>query len=249
MSETVPASGSSSFSVPADVGVNRFTVIPASTQSSTTLPISDSGSPPGIGVKRRYVRAFDITVALLLIAMTCPVLVIAVILVGVTSPGPVIFRQARYGQHGHPFIMFKLRTMYDGAAGMLSSDAWLHDSFRQQWKLKDDPRITRVGKWLRRTSIDELPQLINILRGEMSIVGPRPVQMDEIAECYRDMADVVYSIRPGLTGLWQVAGRSTVSYEERIALDLEYLRRRSFWFDLSLVLRTVPAVLFMRGAA
>jgi undecaprenyl-phosphate galactose phosphotransferase len=145
-------------------------------------------------------------------------------------------------------VLYKFRTMIRNADVVLASSPTLQQEFAQHWKLSHDPRITAIGKWLRISSIDELPQLINVIRGDMSIVGPRPVQPDEITDWYRDLAVVVFSVKPGLTGLWQVTGRSCTSYEERIALDIEYLRRRSFWFDIQLILRTIPAVLLMRGA-
>ncbi len=112
----------------------------------------------------------------------------------------------------------------------------------------NDPRLTSVGGWLRRTSLDELPQFLNVLRGEMSVVGPRPVQVDELREQYGPHAVIFERVKPGLTGLWQVSGRSSISYPERIALDLDYVRRRSFWLDLRLVLLTIPVVIFGRGA-
>jgi exopolysaccharide production protein ExoY len=206
---------------------------------------------PGIRSRASEVwkRVFDITFALVLLVTLLPLLAVVAVLVWATSPGPVIFRQVRAGQHGKPFVLCKFRTMRADAERLLAQDAQLQARFAQQWKLAADPRITPVGRWLRKTSIDELPQLLNVLRGEMSIVGPRPVQPAELAEQYGAYADAVFRARPGLTGLWQVAGRSSVSYEERIALDLEYVQRRSGWFDFVLLLRTVPAVLLMRDAS
>jgi lipopolysaccharide/colanic/teichoic acid biosynthesis glycosyltransferase len=145
-------------------------------------------------------------------------------------------------------VLCKFRTMIQDAESYLEQNQHLKAEFAKKWKLGNDPRITPVGRWLRRTSIDELPQLINVLRGEMSIVGPRPVQPDELAEQYGEYANIVFSAKPGLTGLWQVNGRSSSSYDERIALDLEYVQRRSGWLDFVLVMRTIPAVLFMRDA-
>jgi lipopolysaccharide/colanic/teichoic acid biosynthesis glycosyltransferase len=138
--------------------------------------------------------------------------------------------------------------MISNAERVLKEDAGLAQEFGSQWKLKNDPRVTWVGRWLRKTSIDELPQLINVLRGEMSIVGPRPVQPAELEERFGAWADVVTRVKPGITGLWQVSGRSHLRYDRRVALDLEYVGRCSFWYDLSLLIRTVPAVLTGRGA-
>jgi lipopolysaccharide/colanic/teichoic acid biosynthesis glycosyltransferase len=186
--------------------------------------------------------------ASLLLLATLPVLGVALSAVRLTSKGPLIFKQYRVGRFGRPFVCFKIRTMVEGADALLVQDEHLHGSYAERWKLADDPRVFPVGRWLRRTSIDELPQLVNVLRGEMSIVGPRPVQLQELHERYGDLAEIVFSINPGLTGLWQVSGRSSVDYTQRIALDLEYVRRRSLWFDVLLVLKTIPAVFFSRGA-
>jgi lipopolysaccharide/colanic/teichoic acid biosynthesis glycosyltransferase len=193
-------------------------------------------------------RLFDITIASLVCFLSLPLLILAVALIAATSPGPVIYRQQRYGQNGRTFVLYKFRTMVRNADVILENSPALRAEFARQWKLDHDPRITRIGRWLRISSIDELPQLFNVLRGEMSIVGPRPVQPKEISDWYRDLGLVVFSVKPGLTGLWQVMGRSSTTYDERIALDLEYLRRRSLWFDLQLLLRTIPAVLLRHGA-
>jgi len=196
----------------------------------------------------RLTRAFDIMFASLLLLATLPVLAMALAAVRLTSKGPLIFRQYRIGRFGRPFVCYKIRTMVEGADALLVQDRVLQGSYTERWKLADDPRVLPVGRWLRRASIDELPQLVNVLRGEMSIVGPRPVQADELRERYGDLAEIVFSINPGLTGLWQVSGRSSVDYAQRIALDLEYVRRRSLWFDVILVFRTIPAVCLSRGA-
>jgi lipopolysaccharide/colanic/teichoic acid biosynthesis glycosyltransferase len=191
---------------------------------------------------------FDVAFALLLGIILLPLLAAVALLIWVTSPGPVIFRQVRVGRNGQTFVLCKFRTMLVGAERMLEEDPALKQAFTEQWKLGDDPRVTKLGSWLRKTSVDELPQLINVLRGEMSMVGPRPVQPAELDEQYGEFAEVVFSERPGLTGLWQVEGRSSVSYDERIALDLKYVQKRSGWLDFLLILKTIPAVLLMRGA-
>jgi exopolysaccharide production protein ExoY len=193
-------------------------------------------------------RLFDLAVASGVLILALPLLALTALLIAATSGRPVIYRQQRFGQHGHTFVLYKFRTMVRNADAILENSPALRSAFARQWKLDSDPRITRIGHWLRMTSIDELPQLINVLRGQMSIVGPRPVQPGEITDCYKELGLVVFSVKPGLTGLWQVKGRSCTSYEERIALDIEYLRRRSFWFDLQLLLRTIPAVLLRHGA-
>lgn len=194
-------------------------------------------------------RVFDVVFALVLLIILLPLLALVALLIWTTSPGPIIYRQIRAGQNGVFFVLCKFRTMSHGADGLLRQDEGLKAEFAKKWKLDHDPRVTIVGHWLRKMSIDELPQLFNVLRGDMSIVGPRPVQPDELEERYGEVADIVFSYKPGLTGLWQVTGRSSCTYAERIALDLEYAQRRSGWLDFMLVMRTIPAVLLMRDAS
>ncbi len=192
-------------------------------------------------------RIIDILLSIILLVLTCPILVLAMIAIKLTSKGPVIFSQKRAGQYGKIFVMFKLRTMDNNIE---NHKEILKDPNGQNgpaFKLRDDPRITPVGKILRKTSIDELPQLINVLKGDMSIVGPRPlpleqVKFDTIAERAR------LTVKPGITGLWQVSGRADIPYEEWIKLDLYYIEHRSFWLDFWIMLKTVPAVIFGKGA-
>jgi lipopolysaccharide/colanic/teichoic acid biosynthesis glycosyltransferase len=205
---------------------------------------ADAGRPVYAAAK----RAFDIVFALTLLLVTLPLWLVAAVLVRLSSPGPVFFQQERSGKGGTTFRCWKFRTMVDGAEDVLQRDPELLRAFEVDWKLEDDPRLTAIGRWLRRTSIDELPQLINVLRGEMSIVGPRPVQPRELRERFGEWRPVVTAVKPGLTSLWSVSGRSTLSYEERVRLEVDYVRRRGFRFDLLLVLLTVPAVLGGRGA-
>jgi len=192
-------------------------------------------------------HAFDIVVALTLAAAFLPLMICVGLLIGLTSPGPVITRQTRCGQGGRPFKIYKFRTMEANAEGVLLDDERLCTNFATAWKLPNDPRITPVGAVLRRTSIDELPQLINVLRGEMSIVGPRPVQPTELAK-FGQWATTVTSVRPGITGLWQTSGRSLLSYDQRVALEVRYVQCHGFWFDIGLILRTIPVVASGRGA-
>jgi lipopolysaccharide/colanic/teichoic acid biosynthesis glycosyltransferase len=201
-------------------------------------------------------RTLDIAVSLALIIILAPLLVLLTSLVWSTSSGPALFRQERLGRDRRPFTMLKLRTMYVGkndrihreyvtrllSAGpeaAASPDGGLY-------KLDADPRVTPVGAWLRRTSLDELPQLVNVLRGEMSLVGPRPVLAWE-AEMFGERYQRRFAVRPGLTGLWQVSGRSRLPMGTALELDVEYVARRSFAYDLVILFRTVPAVL--RGGA
>jgi undecaprenyl-phosphate galactose phosphotransferase len=192
-------------------------------------------------------RAFDVFFAVSMLVVTLPILLPVAILIRATSPGPVIFSQVRIGRDGRPFSCYKFRTMVQGAEAMLR-DPELRQRFEVAWKLENDTRVTPVGRWFRKTSIDELPQLINVLRGDMSVAGPRPVQPRELEQRYGAYAALVTSVKPGLTSLWGVSGRSGLDNDERVRLDLEYVRRRGFWYDLRLVLKTVPSVLSRRGA-
>jgi lipopolysaccharide/colanic/teichoic acid biosynthesis glycosyltransferase len=199
-------------------------------------------------------RAMDVVLSLLLLICLAPLLLVLCTLVRCTSAGPALFRQERLGRHKRPFTLLKLRTMYTGnddrmhrdyVARLLSSDQAAVDG--ALFKLADDPRITRPGAWLRRTSLDELPQLINVLRGEMSLVGPRPVLPWE-AQLFGGAHQQRFAVRPGMTGLWQVSGRSLLPMRKALELDAEYVARRSFVLDLVILARTVPAV-FGGGAS
>jgi undecaprenyl-phosphate galactose phosphotransferase len=193
-------------------------------------------------------RVFDIVFALAALIMTLPIMIVAAILIKLTSPGPVLYSHIRCGKGGKQFTCYKFRTMVNGADNILQFDRNLAAEFGKSWKLDKDPRITPVGKWLRKTSIDELPQFLNVLRGDLAIVGPRPVQPNELRQCFGVAADTVISVKPGITGLWQVSGRSSLDYDRRVALDLTYIRNRGFMYDIMLILRTIPAVLTGKGA-
>jgi len=187
-------------------------------------------------------RSLDILLASILIVGLLPVLAIITILVRLSSPGPILFKHARIGKDGRAFMCLKFRSMVPNAELILSNNEHLRAQFQQQWKLVNDPRITPIGAILRKSSLDELPQLWNVLRGDMSLVGPRPVLPTELSERYGEHAATVISVRPGMTGLWQVSGRSSLTYEQRVQLDIEYVRRRNIWFDILIVLQTIPAV-------
>lgn len=196
-------------------------------------------------------RIVDIAGATALLLVTLPIFLLMAVLVKVTSPGPVFFRQRRVGRGGSDFRMFKFRTMHMHSEARLRSDAALHDLFiRSGHKIPAhlDPRITRVGRVLRRLSLDELPQLLNVLLGHMSIVGPRPVERTQLERDYAGYAPVYLALRPGLTGLWQVSGRSTVQFPERAELDGQYLRACGPWIDAKILLRTPIVVLTGLGA-
>lgn len=192
-------------------------------------------------------RLIDIVGALALLVLTLPALVLGGVLVRLSSPGPVIFRQRRAGLHGQPFVLFKFRTMIDGAEAMKPSLLRFNELKGAIFKMKNDPRVTRIGRFLRITSIDELPQLWNVLRGEMSLVGPRPPTLDEVS-CYRAWHRRRLSVRPGITGLWQVSARECNDFDHRVRMDLRYIERRSLLGDLRLLSATVPSVLSRRGA-
>lgn len=193
-------------------------------------------------------RIIDIVGSILLLVITSPVLLISAVLIKLTSPGPVIFKQKRAGLMGRPFVMYKLRTMVDGMEDTTSiANGYPSGVNGAVFKLKDDPRITPVGKVLRKLSIDELPQLVNVLKGQMSLVGPRPLPLDQIRfDTIQERARL--TVKPGLTGLWQVSGRSDIPYDEWIELDYYYVVNRSLWLDLIIILKTIPAVLSCRGA-
>lgn len=163
------------------------------------------------------------------------------------SPGPVLFRQTRIGKGGKPFTLYKFRSMVDGADRQQEALRRATGRSALLFKLRDDPRVTRVGRFLRRTSLDELPQFFNVLKGEMSVVGPRPPVPEEVAE-YQDWHLQRLLVTPGLTGLWQVNGRSDLTFDEMVRLDLYYVENWSPWLDLKVILRTVPVVLTGRGA-
>ena len=199
-------------------------------------------------------RAGDIGFSLLVLALGAPLLLLLAVLVKLSSKGSVFYCQRRIGRGYRGFGCLKFRTMRKDAdrvlAQVLASDPELRAEFERDFKLKNDPRITPIGKFLRRSSLDELPQFINVLKGEMSVVGPRPIVWDELERYGRNM-DQVLSVRPGLTGLWQVSGRNNLPYETRVKLDLFYARNRSFWLDLGIILRTIGVVLrpMDRGAS
>jgi len=193
-------------------------------------------------------RSVDVLGALAGLVLLSPLLVVTAAAIRLESPGPLLFRQVRVGKRGRPFTMFKFRSMRTTAEVEKSALAASNESAGGVlFKMKADPRVTRVGRIIRRLSIDELPQLINVLRGEMSIVGPRPALPAEV-EQYDLQARKRLQTRPGLTCLWQISGRSELSFSEQVDLDLLYLQRKSLARDIEIIARTVPAVLSGKGA-
>jgi lipopolysaccharide/colanic/teichoic acid biosynthesis glycosyltransferase len=195
-------------------------------------------------------RVVETVLAVTGILVASPVLLVLAVLIVVSTPGPIWYAQVRVGRGGQLFRCYKLRTMVPNAADI--RDALLRDDpeapveYERHCKLKDDPRITPIGKILRKTSLDELPQLVNVIKGDMALVGPRPVVPHELTR-YGDAADLLLSVRPGLTGLWQVSGRNDLSYDERVDLDLEYVRRRSLRLDAGIILRTIQQMVVPHG--
>ena len=190
-------------------------------------------------------RSGDIIFSLAVLSLGSPVFLALALLVKLTSRGPVFYVQQRVGRDYRSFGCIKFRTMRRDAdrilSRILSESPDLQEEFRNDFKLKNDPRITRLGKFLRRSSLDELPQFVNVLRGEMSLVGPRPIVRQELPR-YGNRMEEVLAVRPGLTGLWQVSGRNNLTYDERVALDLHYASQRTFVLDLSIIVRTLRVI-------
>jgi lipopolysaccharide/colanic/teichoic acid biosynthesis glycosyltransferase len=194
-----------------------------------------------------FKRALDIAGALTLLALLAVPALIVSIVVKLDSRGPVYLRQLRVGKHGRPFGMYKFRTMVERADQMLDELKEQNEHAGPLFKIRDDPRVTRVGRWLRKTSVDELPQLMNVLKGDMSLVGPRPPLPHEV-RVYTTHQLGRLGAKPGMTGLWQVSGRSTLTFREMVELDLRYIDEWSFGGDVLILLKTLPAVVSTRGA-
>jgi exopolysaccharide biosynthesis polyprenyl glycosylphosphotransferase len=192
-------------------------------------------------------RAFDLVVSTVGLLILSPFLVAMALAVRFSSPGPVLYRQRRIGKRGRPFTMLKFRTMENGAEAQVEELRLEHGMADVMFKLPDDPRVTTVGQMLRRFSLDELPQLLNVLRGEMSLVGPRPPLPEEVA-MYEDWQFDRLEVRPGITGLWQVSGRSELSFEECVRLDLFYIENWSLAYDHYIIAKTIPVLFSRRGA-
>jgi Undecaprenyl-phosphate galactose phosphotransferase WbaP len=197
-------------------------------------------------------KTFDLIASLLLLPFVLPLIGILGLLIKLDSPGPVLYSHQRIGRRGKPFSVYKFRSMYQDSGEQLDKILESDSSTKLEWdtcfKLKNDPRITRMGNFLRRTSLDELPQIFNVLKGEMSLVGPRPVLQDEIIQYYKECVDYYHMVRPGITGLWQVSGRNNVGYDVRVRLDAWYVLNWSLWLDIVILFRTIRVVLNKEGA-
>jgi Undecaprenyl-phosphate galactose phosphotransferase WbaP len=227
--------------------------------ASLWVSAKDLGGMLGLEIRQRLLlpgprvtkALLDVFLTILIGACLLPLIVLIAILVKIDSPGPVFYGQKRLGREGVPFIAWKFRSMVQDADQVLESYLQANPALRHQWerdqKLRYDPRVTSIGGFLRRTSLDELPQLWNVLRGEMSLVGPRPIVVEEIPR-YAEKYKLYTRVLPGLTGLWQVSGRNNVSYTERVNLDAYYVRNWSVWLDIYILLRTVWVVITGDGA-
>jgi len=211
------------------------------------MPLIELKPPVFEGTQFVVKRTFDLVATTLMLIPLSLVLAPVALLVKLTSPGPVLFRSPRPGIGGEPFDCFKFRTMREHADAMQSELEHMNEAGGALFKIKRDPRLTPIGGFLRRLSLDELPQLFNVIRGEMSLVGPRPLPLrdyDQLEEWHKKR----YLVLPGVTGLWQVSGRSELEFDDLVRLDFLYIERWSVWLDIVIMLRTIPAVLRRTGA-
>lgn len=196
-------------------------------------------------------RGMDILLSLIGLLILSPIILLISMLIKFDDPKTTIFfKQQRVGKNGKSFFIYKFRTMHQNAENILIENKNLYKKYLENnYKLEqnEDPRITKIGLWLRKTSMDEIPQLINVLKGEMSLVGPRPVVPEELEE-YKSKKNEFLSVKPGMTGYWQICGRSNVGYPERVDLELYYVKRKSLMFDLLIIFKTIPSVLKKDGA-
>ena len=219
------------------------------TEPASSL-VEDPADSPTVEQKRTFdilKRFTDIAIASLILLLFLPVIPVIVILIKLDSCGPVLFRQKRVGKDGREFDFFKFRSMHTGAENVIASLRPLSGVDGPVFKLKEDPRVTGTGRFLRRSSLDELPQLLNVLKGDMSIVGPRPNLPSEVSQ-YLPWQRRRLDVTPGITCYWQIAGRSHIGFQEWMRLDLEYIRSRSLVTDLKIMLKTIPAVIARKGA-
>ncbi len=211
--------------------------------------LTGNADAAGLGPGRFYLiskRITDLAICLMLMPIVLPIVALCAIAIWIENPGPIFFTQKRTGRSGCRFRMFKLRTMVTNAAELKEQLRHFNELTWPDFKISNDPRVTRVGKILRKTSLDELPQIFNVMKGDMSLVGPRPTSFS--ANTYTLWHTERLEVQPGITGLWQVSGRSDIDFDDRLRLDIEYIRKRSLWFDLKLLFRTIAAVVKPIGA-
>ena len=223
---------------------------------NSALPASAAGiSEKEFSFYELSKRLFDALFSLAVLICGLPLFTMLAIVIKATSPGPVFYCSKRIGKDGKLFTCWKFRSMYCDAEHRLTQLLAENPHYRKEWqkyfKLKEDPRLTRVGKFLRKTSLDEFPQFWNVFIGDLSLVGPRPFlpnEMDAIKRVIGKQTQALFSVKPGLTGIWQTSGRSCLTFEQRVLLDLNYIHLRSFFFDLTIILKTVPMLILPKGA-
>jgi len=234
----------------------RVRIVPDMFQMSLgQVDLEDLSGVPLVGVREVSMnksallikRIIDVAGAAVGLALATPLLFLIALAVRLDSPGPIIFRQPRVGLGGRIFWMYKFRSMHEDAGEEQETLVHMNEAKGPIFKIRRDPRLTRVGRFLRRTSLDELPQLVNVMRGEMSLVGPRPNLPSEVEE-YQEWHKKRLEVLPGMTGLWQVSGRSHLSFAEMVLLDIYYIDHWSLWLDIKILMRTIPKVLFGEGA-
>lgn len=197
-------------------------------------------------------RIVDIAFSSLALLLSLPLLFVVAVCIRLSSYGSIVYAHERIGRGGRPFKCYKFRTMHKDAEKLLQECLQASPELRKEWeqnhKLKNDPRVTGIGKILRKLSLDEFPQFWNVIKGDMSVVGPRPMVREEVEKKLGSKAAKILSVRPGLTGIWQTSGRSNTSYVKRVQMDELYVERRTIWMDLKLIFKTVPSMLSSRGA-
>lgn len=197
-------------------------------------------------------RLFDIAFSLFAFVFFSPIFFILMMLVKISSKGPIFFASKRIGAGGEVIYCWKFRTMFEDSEEKLNSLLASSEELKKEWfehyKLKNDPRITKIGSLLRKTSLDELPQFYNVLRGDLSVVGPRPLSLAEVLVVIERGHAKMFSVRPGITGIWQTSGRNLIPFERRIMIEEEYVEKQSLLFDVGLILKTIPMMIFPKGA-
>lgn len=250
-SDTFGTAGARSPEFPSDLLIGPRSDASDDVSARTREPKSGQSDGRDLLLGGMRKRCVDLTVAVGVLILTAPLLLVIAATIWRTMGSPIIYRHRRIGCHGREFECLKFRTMVTNAddvlQALLRSDPAAAAEWQQTQKLAADPRVTWLGHALRRSSLDELPQIFNVLRGEMSCVGPRPIVRNELAR-YGEHGDLFQRVRPGMTGLWQVSGRSSLCYDERVTLDCQYVTDWSVWYDVKILLRTVPTVLNVRQA-
>ena len=216
---------------------------PSKSHSTTISPAAARGNRLSLVIK----RAIDIIGSLVLLVLLSPLLLVIAVAIKLDTPGPIFYKRRLIGQGGKPFMVFKFRSMVANAHELLTQNPTLLQQYQQDLKIAHDPRVTRVGGILRQTTLDELPQLINVLKGDMSLVGPRMLGDVELAR-FGEYRDKVLSVKPGMAGLWVASGRHTLPFERRVELEMEYIDRWSLWLDIKVLLASVLIVIRRVGA-